>query len=190
MYFLWVSCILPPRKNLVDRLDAPGYNHETFHLGKSGADSGRMAPDTRYVETRRGEAGEPFPGPRPPRTSQTGARCAGESKPHCRLDRRAARASWTRSAPIRPLIARRAQGCPCLWRWNMNDFRMETTRQLKVCEACGGLWVRQGQHGRYCARCTHWLSEFPLPRGPRPGGRRRRPAARVPSAAPAGGGTQ
>lgn len=67
----------------------------------------------------------------------------------------------------------------------MNDFRKETTLQLKVCEACGGLWVRACGQGRYCARCAEWLSEFPQPRGPRPGRRRRGPGRRHPVGMPA-----
>ena len=39
----------------------------------------------------------------------------------------------------------------------MKDFRVE----LKVCEACGALWLRAVDHGVYCRSCALWLSEFP-----------------------------
>jgi len=39
----------------------------------------------------------------------------------------------------------------------MKDFRVE----LKVCEACGALWLRAVDHGVYCRGCALWLSEFP-----------------------------
>ena len=43
----------------------------------------------------------------------------------------------------------------------MKDFAVE----LKVCEACGGLWVRAQNDGVYCRRCALWLAEFPAPKG-------------------------
>jgi hypothetical protein len=39
----------------------------------------------------------------------------------------------------------------------MKDFCVE----LKVCEACGALWLRAVDHGVYCRGCALWLSEFP-----------------------------
>jgi hypothetical protein len=42
----------------------------------------------------------------------------------------------------------------------MKDFRVD----LKVCEACGALWLRATGHGVYCRGCSLWLSEFPAPR--------------------------
>lgn len=43
----------------------------------------------------------------------------------------------------------------------MRNFAVE----LKVCEACGGLWVRTQNDGVYCRRCALWLAEFPAPKG-------------------------
>jgi hypothetical protein len=35
--------------------------------------------------------------------------------------------------------------------------------ELKYCERCGGLWLRQRGTGRvYCAACTTEISDFPL----------------------------
>lgn len=51
----------------------------------------------------------------------------------------------------------------------MRDIALE----LKICEACGSLWVRHcGQAQPYCAGCKKKLSNFPnrgrrLPRGRR-----------------------
>lgn len=46
---------------------------------------------------------------------------------------------------------------------------------LKVCEACGGLWIRNGREaGVYCRYCVAVLAEFPAPRAKRATGRRRR----------------
>jgi hypothetical protein len=42
----------------------------------------------------------------------------------------------------------------------MKDFRIE----LKVCEACGALWLRSVGAGAYCLGCAQWLSEFPTVR--------------------------
>jgi len=47
----------------------------------------------------------------------------------------------------------------------MKDVRVE----LKVCEGCGGLWLRarEGEaekHGAYCSSCVRWLAEFPAPK--------------------------
>jgi len=47
----------------------------------------------------------------------------------------------------------------------MKEFRVE----LKVCEGCGGLWLRaRGMQtencGAYCNSCVRWLSEFPSPK--------------------------
>lgn len=54
----------------------------------------------------------------------------------------------------------------------MSDFKCE----LKVCEACGALWLRANQHGVYCRGCESRLSEFPAPRS----GRRCRSGSRTP----------
>jgi hypothetical protein len=45
----------------------------------------------------------------------------------------------------------------------MKEFRVE----LKVCEGCGGLWLRAREHkssGAYCNSCVRWLAEFPAPK--------------------------
>jgi hypothetical protein len=47
----------------------------------------------------------------------------------------------------------------------MKDFRIE----LKVCEGCGGLWLRAQElkaerQGAYCCSCVRWLAEFPAPK--------------------------
>jgi hypothetical protein len=50
--------------------------------------------------------------------------------------------------------------------------------ELKVCEGCGGLWLRarngSQNHGVYCRRCALRLSEFPAPRGRSRAGRKRK----------------
>jgi len=54
------------------------------------------------------------------------------------------------------------------------------TMDLKVCEGCGGLWIRNGREaGVYCRYCVAVLAEFPAPRAKRGGGRRRRTPAGV-----------
>lgn len=54
------------------------------------------------------------------------------------------------------------------------------TMDLKVCEACGGLWIRNGREaGVYCRYCVVILAEFPAPRAKRATGRRRRTTAGV-----------
>jgi hypothetical protein len=47
----------------------------------------------------------------------------------------------------------------------MKEFRVD----LKVCEGCGGLWLRaRGMEtegcGAYCNSCVRWLAEFPEPK--------------------------
>ena len=50
---------------------------------------------------------------------------------------------------------------------------MTMTRvELKVCEACGALWVRPAGGGVYCRGCVRYLAEFPAPRGKRRAGRK------------------
>jgi hypothetical protein len=52
------------------------------------------------------------------------------------------------------------------------------TMDLKVCEGCGGLWIRNGREaGVYCRYCAVILAEFPAPRAKRATGRRRRAPA-------------
>lgn len=51
----------------------------------------------------------------------------------------------------------------------MKELRVE----LKVCEGCGGLWLRAREHegwGAYCNSCVRWLSEFPAPKRRQPRG--------------------
>ena len=48
---------------------------------------------------------------------------------------------------------------------------------LKVCEGCGGLWIRsQPDAGVYCRHCSVVLGDFPAPRSKRGSGRGRRAA--------------
>jgi hypothetical protein len=55
----------------------------------------------------------------------------------------------------------------------MKDLRLE----LKVCEGCGALWLRNGVgDGVYCSRCSFRLSSFPPAKGKHAGGRPRRAA--------------
>jgi len=50
--------------------------------------------------------------------------------------------------------------------------------ELKVCEGCGGLWLRAQNtakpHGVYCRSCALRLSDFPAPRGRSRAGRKRK----------------
>ena len=41
-----------------------------------------------------------------------------------------------------------------------SSVRME----LKYCEHCGGLWVREGGGGVYCDKCQGKISEMPIPK--------------------------
>lgn len=36
--------------------------------------------------------------------------------------------------------------------------------ELKYCEHCGGLWVREGGGGVYCGRCQEKVAELPIPK--------------------------
>jgi hypothetical protein len=64
-----------------------------------------------------------------------------------------------------------------------DDRRAERPVELKVCEACGNLWVRARGAGAYCRGCAAWLAEFPViteRRGAQcPGSRVQGPGARV-----------
>lgn len=63
--------------------------------------------------------------------------------------------------PIRPQKTERLDGGKvCLGEKHMKHFCVE----LKVCEGCGGLWIRAQNHGVYCRACALMLSEFPAPR--------------------------
>ena len=46
-----------------------------------------------------------------------------------------------------------------------NEMRVE----LKYCEHCGGLWVREGGAGVYCEKCQPKIADLPIPK------RQRRP---------------
>lgn len=39
--------------------------------------------------------------------------------------------------------------------------------ELKYCEHCGGLWVREGGAGVYCRRCEPKVADLPIPKKPR-----------------------
>jgi hypothetical protein len=75
----------------------------------------------------------------------------------------------------------------------MNDVRVE----LKVCEGCGGLWLRARElkaerQGAYCFSCVQWLAEFPAPKRGQARGeshRKRRQRNRAARAAMAEAGT-
>ncbi len=54
---------------------------------------------------------------------------------------------------------------------------MQVKMDLKVCEGCGGLWVRNGgEPGVYCRHCTVTLAEFPAPLAKRAIERKKRAA--------------
>ena len=40
------------------------------------------------------------------------------------------------------------------------EIRME----LKYCERCGGLWIREGGAGVYCDRCRSKVADLPIPK--------------------------
>jgi len=52
---------------------------------------------------------------------------------------------------------------------NRKDRENETRVELKYCEHCGGLWVREGGAGVYCEKCQPKIADLPIPK------RRRRP---------------
>ncbi|HET6180274.1 MAG TPA: hypothetical protein VFE61_25355 [Candidatus Sulfotelmatobacter sp.] len=43
-----------------------------------------------------------------------------------------------------------------------NQVRVE----LKYCEHCGGLWVREGGGGVYCEKCQPKVADLPAPKKP------------------------
>lgn len=43
---------------------------------------------------------------------------------------------------------------------NRTSVRME----LKYCEHCGGLWVREGGAGVYCEKCQEKVANLPIPK--------------------------
>jgi hypothetical protein len=36
--------------------------------------------------------------------------------------------------------------------------------ELKYCEHCGGLWVRESGAGVYCGKCERKVAELPIPK--------------------------
>lgn len=36
--------------------------------------------------------------------------------------------------------------------------------ELKYCEHCGGLWVREGGAGAYCEKCASKVADLPVPK--------------------------
>ncbi len=40
----------------------------------------------------------------------------------------------------------------------------EVRVELKYCERCGGLWVREGGGGVYCNKCEPEIADLPIPR--------------------------
>ena len=49
-----------------------------------------------------------------------------------------------------------------------NNNRHEVRVELKYCEHCGGLWVRERGAGVFCEKCQAEVDEFPM-RKKRPG---------------------
>ena len=40
----------------------------------------------------------------------------------------------------------------------------EVRMELKYCEHCGGLWIREGGAGVYCDRCRAKVADLPIPK--------------------------
>ena len=51
---------------------------------------------------------------------------------------------------------------------NVRKDSSGTKVELKYCEHCGGLWVRESGAGVYCAKCEPKVAELPTPKK-RPG---------------------
>ena len=45
-----------------------------------------------------------------------------------------------------------------------DEENAEVRMELKYCEHCGGLWVREGGAGVYCDKCRAKVEELPIPR--------------------------
>ena len=45
-----------------------------------------------------------------------------------------------------------------------DEENAEVRMELKYCEHCGGLWVREGGAGVYCDKCRTKVEELPIPR--------------------------
>ena len=50
---------------------------------------------------------------------------------------------------------------------NSNGRDNETRVELKYCEHCGGLWIREGGAGVYCERCQPKIADLPIPKSQR-----------------------
>ena len=48
---------------------------------------------------------------------------------------------------------------------NRNHRKNEVRVELKYCEHCGGLWVREGGAGVYCPKCLPKVEDLPAPKG-------------------------
>ncbi len=44
-----------------------------------------------------------------------------------------------------------------------NKNKNEVGVELKYCEHCGGLWVRERDAGVYCGRCETKVADLPIP---------------------------
>jgi hypothetical protein len=42
--------------------------------------------------------------------------------------------------------------------------KREKRMELKYCEHCGALWVREGGGGAYCDRCQPKVDDLPMPK--------------------------
>ena len=42
--------------------------------------------------------------------------------------------------------------------------KRELRMELKYCEHCGGLWIREGGAGVYCGRCRTKVADLPVPK--------------------------
>jgi len=47
---------------------------------------------------------------------------------------------------------------------NIQDENGMVRMELKYCEHCGGLWVREGGAGVYCQKCIPKVAELPVPK--------------------------
>ena len=57
---------------------------------------------------------------------------------------------------------------------NRRNKENETRVELKYCEHCGSLWVREGGAGVYCQKCQPKIADLPIPK------RQRRPKLPMP----------
>lgn len=45
-----------------------------------------------------------------------------------------------------------------------NDGSERIRVELKYCEHCGGLWIREGGAGVYCQKCEPKVADLPIPK--------------------------